>query len=255
MRTRNRIMMLVAALLLGGALAGSATAGGAPRGSNTCVLPRLTGTPLNVVRRVLPRLGCRPGTITRRSSISIDKNAVIRTKPQAGTYRRNALIDLVVSAGAGPAGRFRLGATTGSGSNDDPYVGSCGERSDGACQIGFESRRLEGFLSNEYVPAYRCPDTEPWLLKKVLSNSIVPPGVVNPPLHGEVGINITGVSTKVGKTKIVGPKTYSWDYATGTKTGFPNSSATEWNFGYATYQILIWCTSSLEKANLIAIRG
>ena len=254
MRIGNRVIMLVAALLLGGALAGSAIAGAPPaRGSGGCILPRLAGTPLNVVRGLLPRLGCRLGTITRRPSIAFDRTTVIRTRPPAGRYRRNRAIDLVVSGG--PAGGRGVGAITGSGTNDDPYVGSCGERQDGACQVEFDVRRLNGFLANEYVPAYRCPDSEPWLLKKVLSNSIVPPGVVNPPLHGEVGVNITGVSTKVGKTKTVGPKLYSWDYATGTKTGFPNSSATQWSLGYATYQILIWCTSDLSKANLIAVRG
>jgi hypothetical protein len=258
MRTGNRLILPGTALLLAGLLAWGAVAGAAPsRGRTVCDLPRLTGTPLNVVRQLLPRLGCRLGSISRAASISIDRNAVITTRPTAGRYRRNRVIGVVISGG--PAWGFRGPGddVTGSGTNDDPFtVPKCTEFDSGQCQVIFRPRYLSDFLGREYVPAYRCPADRPWLLNKTVTKGrIVPPGVLFAEEEGTLGVSITGVSTKVGKEVRVANKVYSYDYATGTKTGFPNSSVTEYNIGGARYRIWLYCTDDLKQANLVAVRG
>jgi hypothetical protein len=53
-----------------------------------------------------------------------------------------------------------------------------------------------------------------------------------------------------------GNEVYSYDYATGTKTGLPNSSVTSCSFfGGSVYRIRLYCTDDLKKANPVAIRG
>jgi hypothetical protein len=244
-------MMLGAAVMLSAAVAGSTTAGAAPT-ADACLVPQLTGTPLNVARQVLPWLGCQLGTVTRSPSISVDENAVIRTTPPAGKYRLHRVIDLVVAGS--PAG-LRSGAITGNGTNADPYTGSC-QRVDGDCRITFANRDLQLIFDHEYVPAYRCPESDPWLLKKTVTQGrIVPPGVLFQAHYGTLGVSITGVSKKEGKTEQRGTKVYVFEYSTGTLTGFPNSSVTNWGFGGAIYGISIYCTSDLKQANLVNVRG
>lgn len=256
MRTKNRRFLLAVPLLLGGTLAGTGSAGAAPGStSGSCTVPRLTGTPLIVVRPLLPLLGCRLGRISTRPAVSIDKNAVISTSPSAGSYRRNTVVNLVISGGAASGGPSS--ATTGRGTNDDPYTGPCVERVDGSCRVSFPSRQLRAIFDNEYVPAYRCPASDPWLLNKTVTEGrIVPPGVLFEAGNGaNLGVNITGVSKKEGKTEKRGQKVYAFDYATGTLTGFPNSSVTSWSFGSAFYAIGLYCTSDLKKASLADVRG
>ena len=101
MRTKVRFASLAVPVLMLGALAGGAPAGAATAArSGACILPPLRGTPLLVVRRILPLLGCRLGAITRQVSVFIDNDAVIKTSPTAGRYRANAMVNLVISGGA-----------------------------------------------------------------------------------------------------------------------------------------------------------
>ncbi len=252
MLTKIRLVLLAVLLVMVGTLA-SATVEAAPAASsNPCVLPRLTGTPLAVVRQLLPLLGCRLGTIARQPSISINKDAVIATRPAAGRYQQNRVVDLVASGGT--ASGEPSSTTSGRGTNDDPYTGSCKEV-DGDCRVTFSSRRLLGIFDSEYVPAYRCPAGDPWLLKKTVTQGrIVPPGVLIE-AAADVGVNITGVSKREGKTEKRGHKVYAFDYATGTLTGFPHSSVTNWGFGVNDYRVSIYCTGDLKKANLADVRG
>ncbi len=250
--------MLVAAALLGGTLTGQAVAGAKPAGSSDgCVLPQLNGTPLNVAEQVLPHLGCALGAITRQPSISIHKNAVIMTRPPAGRYQRNRRIELVVSGG--PAAAVHTSTITGKGTNDDPYTGPCGTRVDGACRITFQSRHLNAFLTKhytEYVPAYRCPHSDPWLLKKTVTEGRrMPPGVLFETSGQSVDASITGMSKKEGKQEQRGHKVYVFEYATGTLTGFPNSGVFNWGARSADYTISIFCTADLAKAQLVDVRG
>lgn len=252
MQSAGRLHLLAIPLLIGGALSASAAA--ARDGtSGACVVPQLKGTPLAVVERLLPLLHCRVGTVTRRPSISIDAGALIATRPKAGRYRPGTAIDLTVSGGTAPEGPAV--AAAGRGTNDDPYTGSCSAEVEGSCVVHFDRRHLGSFLANEYVPAYRCPAGHPWLLKKTITEGrILPPGVQFT-ADGDVAVNISGVSKKEGKTEQRGHKVYAFDYATGTLTGFPNSSVTNWNLLGAYYRISLYCTADLSKASLADVRG
>lgn len=253
MRKPSRLMTLVVFVSLGGAIVTSTIVqGAAASGSRQCTVPPLAGTPVAVARVAVPQFGCRLGRIVRRPSISTRLNDVIETTPAAGRYPRHTLVDLVISAG--PAAALRSTAISGRGTNDDPYTGSCTDKVDGICRITFNELRLFDLLDSRDVPAYRCPDSDPWLLNKAFSGGrIVPKGVLVDVTKGAIGVTITGISVKEGKTKRVGHKVYVYEYATGTKTGFPNT-ATAWT-NNPTYRISIYCTSNLAKANLINVRG
>ena len=67
----------------------------------------------------------------------------------------------------------------------------------------------------------------------------LPPGVgVNG--HGDIGMSITGVQRGEG--------TLSFRYGLGTKTGFPESSVTNWTTGTRSYQVQLHCTSDTDNA-------
>ena len=253
MRGASRVMVLVFALVIGGPVAATTSAQGRPvGGSGACVFPRLIGSPASVVKRILPRLGCQVGTITRTPSISIAPGDLVATSPRAGRYRRNRRIDLVVSGG--PAVGLRSASISGGGTNDDPYTAPCGDKVDGSCQVTFQEFSLPNFLNFQSIPAYRCPDSDPWLINKPLSpGRIVPPGVLVEQIKGVVGTTIVGVSAKEGKIERRGTKTYAFDYATGTRTGFPNA-AHAWSDD-VKFRISLYCTSDLTKANLVNVRG
>ena len=92
------------------------------------------------------------------------------------------------------------------------------------------------------------------LKKTVTQGRIVPPGVLFEAHYSTLGVNITGVSKREGKTERRANKVYSFEYATGTLTGFPNSSVTT-GLGRRDYQISLFCTNDLTKANLVNVRG
>ncbi len=129
-------------------------------------------------------------------------------------------------------------AVQGDGSNGNPYVAPCDDPAQNVCTVSsFPGRSLTGFWANEYVPAYRCPDDHPYLLGQTFTPGspggvevLHHPGVVNP------DVAITGLSqTAISLTT---------DLVTGTLTGFPNSSVTNWSTGTGTYQIVLHCTSN-----------
>jgi hypothetical protein len=76
----------------------------------------------------------------------------------------------------------------------------------------FASHSLSWLWNNEYVPAYKCPDSHPWLLNKGYA---------------------PGVSTTPDR------------YANGPATGFPNPSATSWSLGTSSYQVRLHCTNQV----------
>jgi hypothetical protein len=120
-------------------------------------------------------------------------------------------------------------AVTGSGSNEDPYTAPCDNPADFTCTVsGFPARTLARQWDNEYVPAYKCPqdhpDLEPSKYYTRFGTTLFA-GVEVQGL-GPVGVSITG---------------YLPGY-TGTKTGFPNSSATSWSVYPATYKVILHCT-------------
>ena len=76
------------------------TVGPAPT-VRACVVPRLTGTPLAVARRVLGLLGCKAGKV-RRVHRRTARGAVIRTSPGSGRYAAGRRIGITVSSGPAP---------------------------------------------------------------------------------------------------------------------------------------------------------
>ena len=139
------------------------------------------------------------------------------------------------------------GIVSGDGSNDNPYVAPCDDPQDVDCTVsGFPVRTLDG-LRNEFVPAYKCPADHPY---RSIYNFIdqpngpfgwsVGPGVGVQEDWGDypVALSITGVSS------VQDPGFSSGVLWTGTTTGFPNSSATNWNSKSHWYRVVLHCTSN-----------
>jgi hypothetical protein len=124
-------------------------------------------------------------------------------------------------------------AVTGDGGNGNPFTAPCDDPADIDCRVdGFAGRSLSGLWANEYVPAYQCPQDHPYLLTPdyVPYGTLVPNGVEVVGL-GPIGVSISGAN--IGAAQLV----------LGTKTGFPNSSATNWTFGTNSYKVILHCTS------------
>ncbi|MCZ7413801.1 MULTISPECIES: Stk1 family PASTA domain-containing Ser/Thr kinase [unclassified Streptomyces] len=69
-------------------------------GPEVVAVPELRDVRLTEARRALEDAGLEPTTVTREFSTSVERGAVIRTKPPAGTERRpGTAIELVVSKG------------------------------------------------------------------------------------------------------------------------------------------------------------
>jgi hypothetical protein len=134
---------------------------------------------------------------------------------------------------------------TGDGSNDKPYIMACSNSSLVDCDIGpFPRRTLNGFWSNEFVPAYKCPPDQPYLFRQDYApfGTALPQGVqVRGLVSGELGVSITGIST----IKVEGR---DGRYPTGALTGPGQSSATSWKFGEVFYQVVLHCTSDPDHS-------
>jgi hypothetical protein len=126
-------------------------------------------------------------------------------------------------------------AVTGNGTNEDPYVAPCVFSAlHLGCTVSFPSRSLSGLWANEYVPAYKCPVTEPYLN---YTENFAPQGT-DIPLGVEVrGLGPIGVSI----TALSFAKASSSEQPSGTLTGHTYSSATNWTTGTANYQVVLHC--------------
>jgi hypothetical protein len=87
-----------------------------------------------------------------------------------------------------------------------------------------------GLWSNEFVPSYQCPDSHDYLEDRnyapagtALINSVEVKGL------GPIGVSITGTRGSVGILGIID------NYAIGSLTGLPDSSATNWKGGNQNY--------------------
>lgn len=137
-------------------------------------------------------------------------------------------------------------AVTGDGSNGNPYTEACPTGRDANCRLSFPSRTLSGFLAHEYVPAYKCPANHPYLLNQ----GFAPAGTELPNGVEVTGLGPIGVSISPGSTvDDTRPGKQHWKLYTGTMTGFPNSSATNWTFGSASYGVILHCTSDINQAS------
>ena len=150
--------------------------------------------------------------------------------------------------------RAAAGEVTGDGSNSNPFTAFCNSSGAG-CTVAFPARTLKGAWANEYVPAYSCPGAFPYLLDKNYAPRFATwgPGVeIQRNQFRDLGypiqVNITGKSYFNEATR---PNLFS-----GTLTGFPNSSATNWLWdlgmggrgGPNSYQIILHCTSNRCEA-------
>jgi hypothetical protein len=134
---------------------------------------------------------------------------------------------------------------TGDGSNDHPFVAPCDDPGNVDCTIAaFPQRTLSGAWANEYVPAYKCPSDHPYLLNHGYAPPFTSwgPGVEVvreevSPWGFPINVSITGNSYFDEPTP---PNMFS-----GTLTGFPNSSATNWAWGGTHwYRIVLHCSSN-----------
>jgi hypothetical protein len=116
-------------------------------------------------------------------------------------------------------------AVSGDGSSANPYVAGCNEPQKVVCATPlFPARSLTGLWANEYVPAYQCPPSHPYLYDA----SYAPAGTSLPRGVGVLGLGPIGMSITGIKTKRVTVDEITSIYLIGTDTGFPNSSATNW---------------------------
>jgi hypothetical protein len=131
----------------------------------------------------------------------------------------------------------------GDGSNDNPFVAPCDDPQNVDCTItAFPARTLSGAWAHEFVPAYRCPPGHQYLLNHGYAPPFTSwgPGVEisfdSTPVGNPIDVAITGNSYFDEPTP---PNLFS-----GTLTGFPNSSATNWLWGGTHwYRIVLHCTS------------
>lgn len=124
---------------------------------------------------------------------------------------------------------------SGDGSNFNPFLSSCDDSSLRVCTVSsFPWRRLDGFWANEYVPAYKCPPSHPYLDNHDYGFGTVVPHGVEIQRQGEVGVTILGTQKYSAEGVI---------YAGATKTE-GGSSATNWTFGSASYKVVLHCSSN-----------
>jgi hypothetical protein len=172
------------------------------------------------------RVRCVPGATNR---IRADRDDRLDPRCDDGA----SIVRYVSSRNTAPPVRAAQQPVSGDGSNGNPYIAECDDPSGVFCSVtSFASRSLSGLWANEYVPAYECPTSHPWLLNRGYApgGTALPNGVEVQGL-GPIGVSITGVSTTTDS------------YANGTATGFPNSSATSWRLGTNSYQVVLHCSN------------
>ncbi len=147
--------------------------------------------------------------------------------------------------GARPTGIGGPGVVTGDGSNGNPFVAPCSDPGAVDCTVNFfPLRALKGWPDNQNVPAYRCPDDHPYLVTTPYApfGWTLGPGVQVQEDWGDnpISVSITGYS----HVDDHGDPTVGSILFTGTLTGFPNSSATNWNIFGHWYKVVLHCTSN-----------
>ena len=195
----------------------------------------ITGTGLNRVDVADgdgdERVVCTRGSINR---IRVDRGD--RLHPRC--RRATSSVSYLRPAREAPAARVAQQQTvSGAGTHDSPYTAACDDETQNPCLISaFAARSLTGFWTNEYVPAYKCPTSHPYLYKNEYgpAGSDLLGGVEVSGL-GPVGVSITGFFSVDLDTV--------WRI-TGADTGFTNSSATNWTTGTNSYQVKLHCTKS-----------
>ena len=89
---------------------------------------------------------------------------------------------------------------TGDGTNDDPYIAPCDNEKQTDCVVSsFPARSLTGLWANEYVPAYKCPTSHPYLYART-TRPLAPRcrRASRSSGLGPIGVSITGTLTVSG---------------------------------------------------------
>jgi RTX calcium-binding nonapeptide repeat (4 copies) len=142
---------------------------------------------------------------------------------------------------------------SGAGTYDSPYTAECIDPQNVTCTVASHaSRSLTGLWANEYVPAYQCPASHPYLEDQnyAPAGTALPQGVAVAGL-GPIGVSITGTKTREGPPEQDG---YIYEHTIATSTGFPNSSATNWETDTNSYQVYLHCTSNRFLADRRPLR-
>jgi RTX calcium-binding nonapeptide repeat (4 copies) len=179
------------------------------------------------------RVVCASGSINH---IKADRGDFIHPRCRGG----RSTLRYLRPAGARPAAHLRqTQAVSGNGTHDNPYIAACDNETKDPCVISaFAARSLSGLWANEFVPAYKCPTSHPYLYDHEYGpfGSALLGGVEVSGL-GPIGVSITGF--------------FSVDLLdvfriTGADTGTFNSSATNWTTGTNSYQVKLHCTKSVD---------
>jgi Ca2+-binding RTX toxin-like protein len=177
------------------------------------------------------RVLCTPGSINR---IRADRSD--RLHPRC--RRATSSISYARRASKAPAARVaQQQPVSGAGTHDSPYIAACDDETQNPCEISaFAARSLTGVWANEYVPAYKCPTSHPYLYdyKYAPSGTHLLGGVEVVGL-GPIGVSVTGFFSINLDTV--------WRI-TGADTGWPNSSATNWTSGTNSYHVKLHCTKT-----------
>lgn len=131
---------------------------------------------------------------------------------------------------------------SGNGTRDNPFTAPCSftPTSDhDTCLVRFPTRTLKG-LESEHIPAYKCPVDRPWLVNKNLApfGTTLLRGVAVDGI-GPIGVSITDGS------RVDSDGSHAF---VATATGFPYSSAQNWNTDERSYSVILHCTSNWEMA-------
>ena len=179
------------------------------------------------------RVVCAPGSINRIRADRDDRiHPNCRLAESSVRYPR--------ADGGGPGARVAQARYTGDGSATNPYTAPCDDETQDPCDINaFAARSLTGLWKNEFVPAYKCPSSHPYLYDQ----RYAPPGTslidgVSVSGLGPIGVSITGF-TSIDLATV-------WR-ATGAQTGTFNSSATNWTTGTNSYQVTLVCTKDANS--------
>ena len=202
------------------------------RQGNTTVVPGPGRNHIDVSDGGNDRVLCHPNSTNRIVADRGDRlHRHCRNARSSVVYRR--------PASRAPDARAAQQPVIGDGTEDSPFTAECADKQNVDCTVtAFAYRTLDSLWDNEYVPAYQCATSHPFLLQRHYApgGTTLPLGVAANGL-GDIGMSITGIKTSEGIL------IFFERYAIGTKTGFPWSSVTNWAWGRRSYQVQLHCTS------------
>lgn len=95
-------------------------------------------------------------------------------------------------------------------------------------------------MADEYVPAYTCPASHPYLVDERMDNGSITSalrGIIITRSSPALDVSITGPAS------VPHPTMPGKELLSGIDAGFPNSSAMNWSFYENSYRLTLKCTS------------